>query len=71
MGSPLTFQKTRHQINVLGTDRPVLKLGKRLFVGETLSLVNPNGFGGRVWSAMNLDLLKYNANLGRHNGPGH
>lgn len=44
-----------------GEDRPVLRLGKRLFVGEQLSLLNPYGYGGRVWSGMDLDHLKFNA----------
>lgn len=60
------FEDTGKPMVLLGQERPVLKLGARLYVGETLSLVNPHGFGGRVWSARTRDQLKYNAHFGRH-----
>lgn len=52
-------------ISIGGKDRPVLRLGKRLFAGEQLSIVNPAGYGGRVWSGMDLDHLKFNAAFAR------
>jgi hypothetical protein len=71
MSSPEQFEDTKQTVKIAGEERPVLKLGKRLFAGTTLSLVNPHGFGGDVWSAMDMDTLKYNANLRRHDGSGH
>ena len=57
------FVDTGRQVRICtGELRPVLRLGDRLFVGETLSVVNPHGFGGRVWSAMDEDTLLFNAN---------
>lgn len=40
--------------------RPVLRLGDRLFAGETLSMLNPYGYGGRVWSGRDVDELQHN-----------
>lgn len=65
------FEATPDVIDVFGVVRPVLKLGKRLFVGETLSMLNPYGYGGRVWaSTKGLDQLKFNVHEGRHDGTG-
>lgn len=67
------FADTGKEIAVSGVRRPVLKLGDRFFVGETLCILNPAGHGGIVWSARDVDLLKYNVNftMGEESGPGH
>jgi hypothetical protein len=44
--------------------QPVMRNDRgRLFVGETLSRMNPGGLGGRVWTAMDLEQLKYNVSF--------
>lgn len=67
------FVDTGLEIAVRGERRPVLKLGNRLYVGETLCVLNPAGLGGTVWSAASEDLLKYNVNftMGEESGQGH
>jgi hypothetical protein len=50
----VSFEAAGYSIKVFSYDRPVLRLPAtgRLFVGEKLSLVNPTGVGGQVWSAV-------------------
>lgn len=66
------FEETPHEVLVGDHMRPVLKYRGRLYVGETLCILNPNGFGGRVWTAKDLELLSYNVNFnrGESSGPG-
>lgn len=52
-------------------DLPVLKLGKRLFAGQHLSMLNPHGYGGSVWSAMDIEQLQHNVDQGGGDGTGH
>lgn len=53
------FEDTSEKVRLRsGEERPVLRLGNRFYAGETLSLVNPNGFGGQVWSGSTIELLQ-------------
>lgn len=73
VGPVTQFSQTRHQVLLAsGIKRPVLKLGKRLFAGTHLSMLNPYGYGGPVWSAKTLDGLQFNIYFGEKNdGRGH
>lgn len=59
----MRFTETSHTIPLDGKHRPVLELEGRLYVGETLCLLNPAGHGGRVWSGRDMDSLKYNVHF--------
>ncbi len=59
------FEETGLTVKVDGRFRPVLRLGKRLFAGEHLSMLNPHGFGGHVWSGKDIDELQFNINEAR------
>lgn len=50
---------------------PVFKFGKFFYAGETLSLLNPHGFDGKVWSGSTLERLEHNANFGGYDGTSH
>jgi hypothetical protein len=63
-----TFVDTNEAMEINGQSRPVLKLGDRLYVGETLCMLNPAGFGGRIWTAKNREQLRYNAHFRRQDG---
>jgi hypothetical protein len=70
------FIDTGKTINLLLGDavakRPVLMYNNRLYAGTMLSMLNPYGYGGPVWSARTLEQLEYNANFGRgKSGNGH
>lgn len=54
------FADTHMQVRVQGKPRPVLRCGARLYAGEDLSMLNPSGAPGRVWSALDIDALQYN-----------
>lgn len=62
--APATFSDTGETVRIeiagVWTQRPVLKLDSRLYAGEYLSLLNPNGFGGTVWSGRTREDLQYN-----------
>jgi hypothetical protein len=59
------FAGTRMTVSIGERVRPVLRLGKRLYAGEFLSMLNPHGYGGNVWSGRTLDQLKHNINQSR------
>lgn len=69
------FKDTGRKIEILFFGKPakvpVLKAGRRFFAGETLTMLNPFGYGGTVWSARTLDRLAYNANFRGPGGDGH
>lgn len=54
-------------------ERPVLRLGNRIYAGEFLSMLNPHGYGGKVWSALDLDIdqLQYNIDFNARRDRGH
>lgn len=63
MKAKVLFEDTGRTVRFGKHDRPVLKLGRvrpRYFVGEMLTMINPSGAGGRVWSARTLQDLEYN-----------
>jgi hypothetical protein len=58
------FTNTGMTLQVGAKVQPVMKNERgRLFVGETLGPLNTAGRGGRVWTAMDLETLKYNVNF--------
>lgn len=65
-----TFVDTGKTMSINGIERPVLKLGKRFYVGEALCMLNPAGFGGRVWTSFDIHRLNYNAHFRRRDGLG-
>lgn len=64
----ILFEDTGQTMRFGKHNRPVFKLGRvrpRYFVGEMLTVLNPSGAGGRVWSAKNLQDLEYNVHFHR------
>lgn len=57
------LRDTGMTLRVLGQVRSVYSIGTRLYVGECLSKLNPSGRGGKVWSAPDLEALKFNVDF--------
>lgn len=45
------FADTKQVVKIGGKERPVMRLGERIYAGHTLGPLNPSGAGGSVWSA--------------------
>lgn len=66
------FVNTDKTVKIAEQDRPVLVFGTRYFAGECLSMLNPSGSPGRVWSAKSIsdlqDNIKYTLNQEQPDG---